>query len=134
MRLHLVLPGQEPLMRVAPGDLVVTAKADLAEGGALRISALTGEGVEALIDAVATELTGRTARIGVAMRERHRVAMMKAVGHLEMAEGLLPNAVELADVLAEELRSGLRCVDSLVGRVDVEDILGEIFSSFCIGK
>jgi tRNA modification GTPase len=134
MRLHLVLPGQEPLMRMAPGDLVVTAKADLAEGGALRISALTGEGVEALIDAVATELTGRTARIGVAMRERHRVAMMKAVGHLEMAEGLLPNAVELADVLAEELRSGLRCVDSLVGRVDVEDILGEIFSSFCIGK
>jgi len=53
---------------------------------------------------------------------------------LEAAQSALPMALEQADVLAEDLRSAIRAVDSLVGRVDVEDILGEIFSSFCIGK
>jgi tRNA modification GTPase len=38
------------------------------------------------------------------------------------------------EVAAETLRHGLRQLDALVGRVGVEDILGEIFSSFCIGK
>jgi tRNA modification GTPase len=37
-------------------------------------------------------------------------------------------------LIAEDLRSAIRAVDSLVGRVDVEQVLDEIFSSFCIGK
>jgi tRNA modification GTPase len=40
----------------------------------------------------------------------------------------------MEDLVAEEMRSATRAIDSLLGRVDVEDILGEIFSSFCIGK
>jgi len=39
-----------------------------------------------------------------------------------------------AELVAEELRAAVRGIDSLVGRVDVEDILDEIFSRFCIGK
>jgi tRNA modification GTPase len=38
------------------------------------------------------------------------------------------------DLLAEDLRLAIRALDSLIGRVDVENVLGEIFSSFCIGK
>ena len=68
------------------------------------------------------------------MRERHRMAMLGAIRDIDAAIRMMPNAVEQADVLAENLRSAIRSVDSLVGRVDVEDILGEIFSSFCIGK
>lgn len=134
MRLHLVLPGEIPVLKVLPGDLVVTTKSDLGAVGELGISALTGQGIDVLIEAIASELSGRAGNVGVAMRERHRVALVRAVAHLETVVDLLPKAVELADVLAEELRFGIRCVDSLVGRVDVEDILGEIFSSFCIGK
>ena len=39
-----------------------------------------------------------------------------------------------ADLIAEDIRLAVRSLDSIVGRVDVEDLLGEIFSSFCIGK
>jgi tRNA modification GTPase len=38
------------------------------------------------------------------------------------------------DLIAEDIRTAIRSIDSLVGRIDVEDVLGEIFSSFCIGK
>lgn len=134
LRIHLVLAGVTPAMAVQPGDLVVVAKADLIGGDGMAISALTGQGIDQLIGAVGQELGGRASKIGVALRERHRVAMVAALEHLAASMDLLPNAIEHADVLAEELRSGIRCIDSLVGRVDVEDILGEIFSSFCIGK
>jgi tRNA modification GTPase len=40
----------------------------------------------------------------------------------------------MLDLIAEDLRTSIRAVDSLVGRVDVEQVLDEIFSSFCIGK
>jgi tRNA modification GTPase len=38
------------------------------------------------------------------------------------------------DLAAEELRQAIRALESLVGRVDVENLLDEIFSSFCVGK
>jgi tRNA modification GTPase len=98
------------------------------------ISGLTGQGVDDLVSRISTTLRERTSRVGVAMRERHRIAMLGAIGDIDLALAMMPNAVEQADVLAENLRSAIRSVDSLVGRVDVEDILGEIFSSFCIGK
>jgi tRNA modification GTPase len=41
---------------------------------------------------------------------------------------------DFAELAAEDMRSALRQMDSLVGRIGVEDLLGEIFSSFCIGK
>jgi len=38
------------------------------------------------------------------------------------------------DLLADDLMQAIRALDSLIGRVDVENVLDEIFSSFCIGK
>lgn len=135
LRVHLVLEGQAPLMAVAPGDLVVRGKADqLDAGGALAVSGRTGEGVDALVAALSAELQERSAGIGVAIRERHRVAMTRAVAYLEAAEAAMAGESMLADLVAEELRSAVRAIDSLVGRVDVEHILDEIFASFCIGK
>lgn len=135
LRVHLVLEGQAPMMAVAPGDLVVRGKADqLDAGGALAVSGRTGEGVDALVAALSAELQERSAGIGVAIRERHRVAMTRAVAYLEAAEAAMAGESMLADLVAEELRSAVRAIDSLVGRVDVEHILDEIFASFCIGK
>lgn len=135
LRVHLVLEGQEPLIEVMAGDLVVRAKADrFAAGDELAVSGLTGVGVDQLVNAISTELGKRSAGIGVAIRERHRVAMVRAVTYLEAAEQAMAGETMLVDLVAEELRSAVRAIDSLVGRVDVEHILDEIFASFCIGK
>ena len=72
--------------------------------------------------------------MGIATRERHRVAMLRAAAALDDAASNLlfgPSAYELT---AEELRQAVRALESLVGRVDVENLLDEIFSSFCVGK
>ena len=50
------------------------------------------------------------------------------------ARDLLNQGVEMYDLAAEELRAGARVLSSLLGHVDVEDLLDEIFSSFCVGK
>jgi tRNA modification GTPase len=44
------------------------------------------------------------------------------------------DGVSAPEVMAEGLRAAVGALDGLVGRLDVEDILGEIFASFCIGK
>ena len=67
------------------------------------------------------------------MRERHRLAMLGSLGFLRSAMMAMNNA-GFDDLIAEDIRTAIRSIDSLVGRIDVEDVLGEIFSSFCIGK
>ncbi|SLN30897.1 tRNA uridine-5-carboxymethylaminomethyl(34) synthesis GTPase MnmE [Roseisalinus antarcticus] len=134
LRIHLVGPGDEPLMDVAPSDLVVGAKADLGEVAELSVSGLTGAGVDRLVSAITERLEPMSTGTGVAIRERHRLGIEQAT---EALGEVLERMDELAlqpDLLAERLRDGLRAIDSLVGRVDVEHVLDEIFSSFCIGK
>ena len=94
----------------------------------------SGQGIDRLIDMVADRLERRAGSVGIAMRDRHRQALERAVGDLDAAMATLEATPEIADMVAEDLRSAIRAVDSLVGRVDVEHILDEIFSSFCIGK
>lgn len=131
LRIHLLPAGHEAQIDVMPGDVVVGAKADVSGEG---VSGLTGQGVDRLISDVGSVLRGRVAMVGTAMRERHRLSLDRAVVHLDAAMTLLPRAGESPDILAEELRCGIAAIDSLVGRVGVEDLLDEIFASFCIGK
>jgi tRNA modification GTPase len=133
LRIYLMLPGDKIELEIAKGDLVVGAKADLGETAGMAVSGLSGAGIEELVAAISAELRGRSSRAGLAMRERHRLAMTKAVGYLDAAQVILGDDGP-ADLAAEELRNAIRAVDSLVGRVDVEELLGEIFASFCIGK
>ena len=60
--------------------------------------------------------------------------MIDALGALESAMTVLESGPDLYDISAEELRSAIRALESLVGRIDVENLLDEIFSSFCLGK
>ena len=133
LRIHLLLPGGGPIVGVQDGDVVAHSKVDLVEGDGFGISAVTGQGIDALIGMVGSELRKRTAHVGIAMRERHRIALLRALDHLGEARVLLESGAG-DDIVAEEIRSACRAVDQIVGRVDVEQILGEIFSSFCIGK
>lgn len=136
LRVHLLLPDEGPWLEVRPDDLVVSAKADLCGPGnrLLAVSGLTGEGIDLVVGAISAVLQQRVAGIGLAVRERHRVAMVRAAVQLDTALALaaaMPIGVEL---VAQELRLAVRALDGLVGRIDVEDVLGEVFSRFCIGK
>lgn len=122
----------EGLFPVA-GDIVIRGKGDLGQDG-LGVSGLTGAGVQDLVDRVAAELTGRVAGLGTLTRERHRLALVRAIHALDAARHEVNKGAGRTEIAAEDIRSAIRSLDSLVGRIDVESLLGEIFASFCIGK
>ena len=110
-------------------DIVVQVKAD--DGGG--VSGKTGAGLADLVARITDILTKRAAGAATITRERHRLAVLSAIGSMESARVEIVTG-ERAELVAEQLRAAIRALDSLVGRVDVEQVLGEIFSSFCIGK
>ncbi len=116
---------------VRPGDIVVGAKADLTGEG---VSGLTGQGIDALIARLVAELSQRVAAPALLIRERHRAAAAQALGALERALDEVSGRTGRPELAAEEIRAALRALEALVGRVDVEAVLDEIFASFCIGK
>ena len=134
IRVHMLSVGDSEPLYIDESDIIVRAKGDLYAGSGLAVSGKTGAGVDALVDQIAHILKDRVGSIGIAMRERHRLAMVNAIEYLDAVEAGLDIENGMVDLSAEELRSAIRAVDSLVGRVDVEHVLDEIFSSFCIGK
>lgn len=115
------------------GDIVVYAKGDL-KGRANSVSGKTGLGLDELIGAITLRLGSLSADIGVATRERHGSAMSVALDRLQVVNALVLRGDYQAELLADDLRSAIRALESMLGRIGVEDLLGEIFSSFCIGK
>lgn len=134
LRVFLLEPGTEPPMRPEDDDIVLLAKADVQTGDFPGVSGRTGEGVDSLITRAADILSRRASGAGIATRARHRDAMGRGVAALKSARDLLDGGEDTADLAAEELRSAVRALDSLVGRVDIENVLDEIFASFCLGK
>lgn len=117
------------------GDISLAPKSDLqADFPENGISGKTGDGIESLLGQVESVLSDRLSETHVATRLRHGEALGKAVEALELALEQVESVACSAELAAEFIRMGLRSVDSLVGRIGVEDLLGEIFSSFCIGK
>jgi tRNA modification GTPase len=117
-----------------PGDITALGKADLRTGAAFAVSGKTGAGITQLIDRITDTLATRAEGAGLAIRERHRTAILRAIRALESARGEVQHGPDRTELAAEDLRTAVRALDSLVGRVDVEDILDEIFASFCLGK
>ncbi len=116
-------------------DIVVLAKADLrARTQELSVSGATGMGVDELLDRVGSALGGRAAAAGTASHERQRQAIGAAALRVEAARRELELPGCRTELVAEELRGGLRALDFLVGRVDVEAVLDVVFRTFCLGK
>ena len=135
LRVFLVQdPGEVLLLAPQPEDLVVLGKADLRSGEAEAVSGLTGLGLDRLTGRVAEILGRRVASTGVMTRERHRIAMLRAVEAMESAQAELSRADGRAELVAADLWLAIRALEVLVGRLDVENLLDEIFASFCIGK
>jgi tRNA modification GTPase len=119
------------------GDLLVHSKADLVEAhrsaDMLEVSAVTGVGLAILhtqLESRVAEALGRE-EAPVLTRARHRRLVEQARGALLHAIPALDQGAELA---AEDVRVAADQIGRLTGRIDVEDLLDEIFSSFCIGK
>jgi tRNA modification GTPase len=112
-------------------DYQFVAKADQeVEGG---ISGQTGAGISEFLQTVSQDLGARVATVQTAITARQGDGIRRAVQSLETARSILVSSGEL-ELAAEHIRSALWALDSILGRVDVEAVLGEIFSRFCIGK
>ncbi len=114
--------------------LRVLSKGDLwresAPAGCLSVSCATGSGMAELRDGLQEVVIGTVPDLGgeVAIGERHRLALERALGELERCD---PGHPELA---AEGLRWAMRALDELLGAVHDEDVLDRVFATFCIGK
>jgi tRNA modification GTPase len=121
------VPGITPVQ----GDITLSGKADMTGKG---VSGRTGQGVPELIAAIGERLLAHSAGAGLVTRERHRLAIERAIGAMESARVEIEKGAARAELAAADLRIAIRALEALVGRVDVENLLDEIFSSFCIGK
>ncbi|MEK9643121.1 MAG: tRNA uridine-5-carboxymethylaminomethyl(34) synthesis GTPase MnmE [Paracoccaceae bacterium] len=116
------------------GDKIfVFTKGDLT-GNKDAVSVRTGAGIDELIDKISDFLKEKSAVVGVASRDRHRTSLKRSIDHIETVRFMLVDGCDQTELLAEGVRSAIGALDSLIGQVGVEDILDEIFSSFCLGK
>lgn len=126
--------SEEMGVQIQSTDIILRGKSDVFSSDGASISGKTGAGVDELIERVSAELSKRASGATSVIRLRHRIALEKALVALDSAQGRVADGMEWADIAAEEIRRGIRELDLLIGRVDVENILDEIFSSFCLGK
>ena len=104
-------------------------------GERVALSARTGEGLEPLRHELLTLAGWQHNAEGVFIaRQRHVQALREARGHLEMAQLHAAQADGALDLLAEELRLAHDALGRITGAFSADDLLGEIFSRFCIGK
>jgi tRNA modification GTPase len=129
---------QDPPSLEAP-TLPVRTKIDLggvakaaARSADLAISAKTGAGVDLMLDVIAELAEERMSSGEPALLtlERHRRGFQDARAALT---SVAPDAAEL-ELIAEDLRRAAFAMDQIVGRIGVEDVLGEIFARLCVGK
>ena len=118
-------------------SLEIHSKSDLATEssalGGLAISAHTGDGIDRLIAEIALRVeTAVGSKTDPALtQERHRQALQSAADDIGTFLSGDPQTLELR---AEDIRRAAHAIGRITGRVDVEDVLGQLFSRFCIGK
>src|SRR3984893_13875050 len=131
-------PGEACGASAWPGSdtLLVANKIDLVSprgnppSPAWPVSALTGEGIDALLSPLGERVAQRyVMESPVLTRARHRQALEDATQSMRRALG-----APLPELRAEDLRLPLRSLGRITGAVDVEDLLDVIFRDFCIGK
>ena len=115
-------------------DMRLANKSDVArldDDGALRLSAKTGDGAEALLAALGRLVLQKTGsgESAPVTRARHVAILREVLAHIEAAQQA--DALELA---AEDLRLAQRALGRMTGAVDVEQLLDVVFADFCIGK
>jgi len=136
-----ITDGDRELLTSHPNALVALNKGDLPrqtadlEGG-VTVSAVTGHGIDVLLDGLLTKVHGPDAApLGHAFLVNHRQhqALTDAATYLGRAQlGLAEGA--FADLIAADLRGALDAIGAITGETTTDDLLDRIFSAFCIGK
>jgi tRNA modification GTPase len=146
LALHCVPAGEAAPDLVDGNRLVVRTKSDLAGGSAIgddpAVSARTGHGLDALRAAIARRLADRAVSLAadaMALRPRHEAALRSAARSLADATALVEPSREQRhlpqpELVAAAMRTGLDDLGRLAGDVTPDDILGRVFSTFCVGK
>jgi tRNA modification GTPase len=130
-----LLPVATPRIEVWNKADAVAAPGAALPPGALALSAKTGAGLETLRQALLQRAGWQAAPEGVFIaRTRHVEALRRTLEHLRAAQAHAAVRDAALDLLAEELRLAHRALASITGEFGVEDLLGEIFGRFCIGK
>lgn len=127
------LPASVPVLDVWNKQDAAASAAPPSEGIAL--SAKTGAGIEALRDQLLAMAGWQAVPEGVYLaRARHVQALARVETHLALAAAHLAAQAQLLDLLAEELRLAQNALNEITGEFGADDLLGVIFSRFCIGK
>ena len=137
LRLFITHSGEPNDLKLNPeeNDIVVIGKSDLLNNSdILAISGKSGEGLDSLLKEISDKLSRLSIGAQTATRERHRISMIKAQRFLDAGKLLIEDNLELSELASSELHQGIQTLSSLIGSVGVEDLLDEIFSSFCLGK
>ena len=134
VRVVLLDSGCDAPFELRNGDLLLESKADISGNPYPAISGSSGAGVDELLEELGLKLSVLASSAGLATHERHATAMKTALNGLEAAYDLLDSGPDHYDIAAAELRLGTHALETLVGRIDAENLLDEIFASFCLGK
>ena len=137
LRLFITHSGEPNDLKLNPeeNDIVVIGKSDLLnKSDILAISGKSGEGLDSLLKEISDKLSRLSIGAQTATRERHRISMIKAQRFLDAGKLLIEDNLELSELASSEFHQGIQTLSSLIGSVGVEDLLDEIFSSFCLGK
>ncbi|WP_326542065.1 tRNA uridine-5-carboxymethylaminomethyl(34) synthesis GTPase MnmE [Pseudorhodoferax sp.] len=111
------------------------AAPELAPAGALAFSAQTGAGLQALRQTLLQRVGWQAVPEGLFIaRERHVRALAATAAHLREALAQVSLPAPPLDLVAEELRLAHEQLGSITGRMSADELLGEIFGRFCIGK
>lgn len=132
--LHLELPAHLPVLTVLNKvDLLDSPVVD--DSGSLQVSAKQGTGLELLKDAILQKVgIAHTPDHGFMARQRHVDALHVCGSHLQTAYDFAQEDDRILDLFAEELRLAHDALGEITGRMLPDDLLGLIFSRFCIGK
>ena len=127
------LPPGVPVLHVFNKvDLVGTSASP---GNGVLMSARTGLGVDTLRQELLRQAGWQALPEGLfTARTRHVQALQRALGHLQSAQAHAEQGNHTLELFAEELRLAHRALGEITGEFSNEDLLGVIFSSFCIGK
>ena len=121
------------IMMLGPPVVVVQTKGDLypSVGGGLAVSIYDRTSVDRLLDRLSQEAAGRLGgEAPLVSRARQRQCLEQAIGAL----GSIGSPGLPTEIVADGLRQAGDSLGRLTGRIDVEEVLGSIFSTFCIGK
>ena len=115
-------------------DIVAFGKGDLNDQKTFSVSGKTGQGIDEMLakigDVLAYEMVGSSSII----RQRHCNAIVRAQDYIAKALEQLKANQDYNELASAEIRFAISSLDELIGRIDIEQVLGEIFAGFCIGK